>query len=69
MDKLKKYFEIYFTKERLSEMEKQQLMTLDKKILMKYIYLLNNIYEKEELDYMFPSIRIQETSSIITITE
>ena len=67
MDKLKKYFEIYFTRERLSEMEKQQLMTLDKKILMKYIYLLNNIYEKEELDYMFPSIRIQETSSIITI--
>ena len=67
LDRLKKYFEIFFTQERLNEIQKQQLMTLDKKILTKYIYLLNNIYEKEELDYLFPSIRIQETSSIISI--
>ena len=67
MDRLKKYFDIYFTQERLKEMEKLQLITLDKKILTKYIYLLNNIYEKEELSYLFPSITIQETSSIISI--
>ena len=67
MDRLKKYFDIYFTQERIKEMENQQLITLDKKILTKYIYLLNNIYEKEELSYLFPSITIQETSSIISI--
>ena len=66
MDRLKKYFDIFFTQERLQEMEKQQLISLDKKILTKYIYLLNNIYEKEELSYLFPSITIQETSSIIS---
>ena len=67
MDRLKKYFVQYFSKERLKEMEKQQLITLDKKILTKYIYLLNNIYEEEELGFLFPSIAIKETSSIISI--
>ena len=67
MERLKKYFELYFTEERLNNMKNQQLMTLDKKILTKYIYLLNNVYEKEELIYLFPSISIQETSSIVSI--
>ena len=47
MDRLKKYFTIFFTQEKLDKMEQNQLITLDKKILTKYIYLLNNIYEKE----------------------
>ena len=67
MERLKKYFSFFFTKERLDKMKKSQLITLDKKILTKYIYLLNNLYEKEELDYLFPSIKIQETSSIVSI--
>ena len=67
MDKLKKYFEIFFKKDKLDEMKNQQLITLNKKILTKYIYLLNNIYEDEELAYLFPSITIKETSSIIYI--
>ena len=69
MDRLKKYFTIFFTQEKLDKMEQNQLITLDKKILTKYIYLLNNIYEKEELDFLFPSIKIQETSSIISINK
>ena len=69
MDKLKKYFEIFFKKDKLDEMKNQQLITLNKKILTKYIYLLNNIYEDEELAYLFPSITIKETSSIILINK
>jgi len=66
-DRLKKYFANFFTQEKLNKMEKNQLIELDKKILTKYIYLLNNIYEKDDLDYFFPSIKIQETASIISI--
>ena len=51
MERLKKYFSFFFTKERLDKMKKSQLITLDKKILTKYIY----------------SIKIQETSSIVSI--
>ena len=67
LERLKKYFTPYFTPDKLNEMKQRQLMVLDKKILTKYIYLLNNLYEKEELGYLFPSIAIQETSSIINI--
>ena len=66
-DRLKKYFANFFTQEKLNKMGQNQLITLDKKILTKYIYLLNNIYEKDDLDYFFPSIKIQETASIISI--
>ena len=66
-DRLKKYFANFFTQERLNKMEQNQLINLDKKILTKYIYLLNNVYEKDDLDYFFPSIKIQETASIISI--
>ena len=52
MDRLKKYFEIFFKNEKIEKMKKQQLISLDKKILSRYIYLLNNIYEKEELGYL-----------------
>ena len=69
MDRLKKYFEIFFKNEKIEKMKKQQLISLDKKILSRYIYLLNNIYEKEELGYLFPSIAIKETSSIILINK
>ena len=67
IERLKKYFTPFFTQERLDEMNQRQLMVLDKRILTKYIYLLKNLYEKEELGYLFPSIAIQETSSIINI--
>ena len=42
-----------------------KLINLNKKILNKYIFLLNNNYEKEELMDIFPSIRIQEEKPII----
>ena len=66
-DRLKKYFTNFFNQEKINKMQQNQLITLDKKILTKYIYLLNNLYEKEDLDYFFPSIKIQETASIISI--
>ena len=44
---------------------KSKLINLDKKILNKYIFLLNNNYEKKELMDFFPSIRIQEEQPII----
>ena len=45
----------------------RQLFTLNKRIINKYIYLLNNIYEDDELFEIFPSIKIQEDSPITNI--
>ena len=43
-----------------------KLINLNKKTINKYIFLLNNYYEKAELMDIFPSIRIQEEESIIS---
>ena len=39
--------------------KKKQLFTFNNKIINKYIYLLNNIYEKEEILDLVPYLRIQ----------
>ena len=44
-----------------------KLINLSKKTLNKYIFLLHNYYEKEELLDIFPSIRIQKDQPIIFI--
>ena len=44
---------------------KNQLINLNKKIINKYIYLLNNFYQKDEIMDLFPSLRIQEDQPII----
>ena len=59
LDTLKKYFEGDINKT-------SKLIDLNKKTLNKYIFLLNNNYEKEELMDIFPSIRIQDEESIIS---
>ena len=66
LDKLKKYFEEYNNNcEAIEGYVKPQLIDLNKKILNKYLFLLNNFYEKEEIMDLFPSIRIQEEQPII----
>ena len=66
-EKMKKYFKHFFTPERLKLLNSRQLVVLNRKIINKYIYLLNNIYEKEDLMDLFPSIRIQEDEGITLI--
>ena len=58
LDFLTKYFEG-------NDNNTSNLIDLNKKILNKYIFLLNNNYEKEELMDIFPSIRIQEEKPVI----
>ena len=65
LDKLKKYFEEYNNRQTIEGYVKPQLIDLNKKILNKYLFLLNNYYEKEEIMDLFPSIRIQEEQPII----
>ena len=60
-EKLKKYFKHFFVSDKVNE---NQLIIFNKKILNKYIYLLNNFYTKEELMEIFPSIRIQKSETI-----
>ena len=59
LDFLTNYFEE-------NKKKSSKLINLDKKIINKYIFLLNNNYEKEELIDIFPSIRIQEEQLIIS---
>jgi len=59
LDFLNKYFEG-------NRSSTSNLINLNKKILNKYIFLLNNNYEREELMDIFPSIRIQEEQPIIS---
>ena len=66
MDTLKEYFEEYnINNLALRGAIKPQLIDLNKKIINKYIFFLNNFYEKEEIMDLFPSIRIQEEQPII----
>ena len=44
---------------------KIQLINLNKKIINKYLYLLNNFYKRDEIMDLFPSLRIQEEQPII----
>ena len=66
MDTLKEYFEEYNSNSlALKGKIKPQLIDLNKKIINKYLFFLNNFYEKEEIMDLFPSIRIQEEQPII----
>ena len=59
LDFLQKYFED-------DKNNTSKLINLNKKTLNKYIFLLHNNYEKEELMDLFPSIRIQKSQQIIS---
>ena len=73
-EKLAKYFLVFFGEEKKNNPQenkaknsKRQLFVLNKKIINKYIYLLNNIYDKESLIELFPSIQIQDEYTIENI--
>jgi len=74
IEKLAKYFSVFYDdekknkpRENIKKRSQRQLFVLNKKIINKYIYLLNNIYDTESLIELFPSIQIQETNTIETI--
>ena len=62
---LKKHFT--YILENTKEKENLQLMTLNKEIINKYIYLLNNLYDNDQLKELFPSIYIKIENPIIDI--
>ena len=57
LERLKKFFKPFLIPESSNN---NQLIKFNKKIINKYIYLLNNFYDKDELRDLFPSIRIKE---------
>ena len=61
--KLKKYFKIF----KKARNEKNQLIAFNKNILNRYIYLLNNIFNEEEILDIFPYLRIQLTNQMVSI--
>ena len=67
LENLKKKFKHFYTTERIKLMNSRQLISFNKKILNKYIYLLKNYYEKMELLDLFPSMRIQEDEQIALV--
>ena len=60
---IKEYFKFFYINKAKTENNKQ-LITLNRKILNKYIYLLNTHYDKTELVKLFPSIKIQQNEYI-----
>ena len=65
---LKKYFKQYLGKENLEKPEKKKkLMTLNKKIINQYIYILNNLYNEDKLLALFPSTHFQMKDPIIEV--
>ena len=69
--KLKKnYFKQFYEKENFGKKEKEKsekkkkLITLNKKIINQYIYILNNIYNEDQLKALFPSTHFQTNDPI-----
>ena len=59
-DKLKSYFKEY--NDKSSDNNDLKFFTFNKNILHKYVFLLNNHYEKKQLNELFPSIKIKKES-------
>jgi len=81
-DDFRNYFKYFFDEEKNNKFEEsinnrldqsnknrpqRQLFVLNKKIIEKYKYFLNNFYDRKELLELFPSIQIQEESLITNI--
>ena len=65
-EKLKKYFKHFYMNKNKSE---NQLFILNRKILNKFIYLLNNDYEDQQLNDLFPSKRLRTSDFIASIDQ
>ena len=81
-DDFRNYFKYFFDEEKNNKFEEsinnrldqsnknrpqRQLFVLNKKIIEKYKYFLNNFYDRKELLELFPSIQIQKESLITNI--
>jgi hypothetical protein len=66
LDNLKKYFKHFYSQERINS-NKTQLVVLNKKIINKYIYLLKNHYKNNELNEIFPYLKLKGESLITLI--
>jgi hypothetical protein len=68
--KLRQYFKQFYEKENFGKKEKEKsekkkkLITLNKKIINQYIYILNNIYNEDQLKALFPSTHFQTNDPI-----
>ena len=51
----------------IQKKSQRQLFILNKKVMNKYIYLLNNNYDEEDLSEIFPSINIKKKYNITNI--
>ena len=65
-EKLKKYFKHFYLNKNKSQ---NQLFILNRKILNKFIYLLNNDYEDQQLDDLFPSTKLRTSDFIASIDQ
>jgi hypothetical protein len=70
--KLKQHFKQFcekdiFAKKEKEKNEKKKLITLNKKIINQYIYILNNFFDEDQLISMFPSTHFQMNDPIIEV--
>ena len=65
-ENLEKYFKHFYTNEKNSQ---RQLFILDKKILNKFIYLLNNNYDKDQIMGIFPSLQLRTSDFIVSTNQ
>ena len=65
-ENLKKNFKHFYLNENKS---KRQLFVLDRKILNKFIYLLNNNYENQQIMELFPSVKLRTSDFIASIDQ
>ena len=65
-ENLHKYFNHLDSKERI-ESNQKQLVTLNKKIINKYIYILKIHYNNNELNEIFPYLRFKEENPIVFV--
>ena len=65
-ENMKKHFKHFYL---YTNKPKRQLFVLDKNILNKFIYLLNNKYEKNQILKLFPSISLRTPDFIASIDQ
>ena len=66
LEKLNKHFKHFNIKKNKSQ---KQLFVLDRKILNKFIYVLNNQYNKEQIIELFPSLKLRTSDFIASIDQ
>ena len=65
-EKISKHFKHFFTDKNKSE---NQLFSLNRKILNKFIYIITNKYQKDQLVELFPSLSLRTSDFIADIDQ